>query len=148
MKKKNKQPQIIFFNNNDMKCYTLNNLKITNDLPEITSIYDYERYNSGQIIEAFVNTSCSGEIGDKIELDNVTMKKIAKYNAEKDVELLIRKKKVIEDEIKQLQEQKKIEEQKFKQLSKFANKFLNAEEHTIEDYIHQNITIVDRDYDY
>ena len=27
--KKNKQPQIIFFNDEDMKCYTLNNLKIT-----------------------------------------------------------------------------------------------------------------------
>lgn len=143
---KNKQPQIIFFNNNDMKCYTLNNLTITNNFPEITSMYDYKRYNSGQIIEAFVNSSCKGEIGDKIELDNATMKKIAKYNAEKDVELLIRKKKVIEDEIKQLQEQKKIEEQKFKQLNKFANEFLNAEEHTIEDYIDQNYG--NNDYDY
>lgn len=141
---KNKQSQIIFFNSEDMKCYILNNLKITNNLPDMVSSDNF--YEPKQLIEAFISQSVNGEIGDKIELDNETMKKIAKFNAEKDVEILIRKKKVIEDEIKLLQEKKNIEEQKFKQLAKFANKFLNSSENNIEDYIAETYT--EDDYDY
>ena len=141
---KNKQSQIIFFNGEDMKCYTLNSLTMKYNLPSESYLCDYEQPK--QLIEAYISESVNGEIGDKIELDNKTMKKIAKFNAEKDVEILIRKKKVIEDEIKLLQEKKRIEEQKFKQLSDFANKFLNANENDIEDYIAETYT--EDDYDY
>lgn len=143
--KKNKQPQIIFFNDEDMKCYTLNNLKITNNLPDMVGSDNF--YEPKQLIEAYVRTYCNGEIGDKVELDNATMKKIAKFNAEKDIDLLIRKKQVLEDEIKLLQEKKSTEEQKFKQLSKFANEFLKSNENNIEDYIQENY-IDDDDYLY
>lgn len=143
--KKNKQPQIIFFNDEDMKCYTLNNLKITNNLPDMVGSDNF--YEPKQLIEAYIRTYCNGEIGDKVELDNATMKKIAKFNAEKDIDLLIRKKQVLEDEIKLLQEKKSTEEQKFKQLSKFANEFLKSNENNIEDYIQENY-IDDDDYLY
>lgn len=143
--KKNKQPQIIFFNDEDMKCYTLNNLKITNNLPDMVGSDNF--YEPKQLIEAYVRTYCNGEIGDKVELDNATMKRIAKFNAEKDIDLLIRKKQVLEDEIKLLQEKKSTEEQKFKQLSKFANEFLKSNENNIEDYIQENY-IDDDDYLY
>lgn len=143
--KKNKQPQIIFFNDEDMKCYTLNNLEITNNLPDMVGSDNF--YEPKQLIEAYVRTYCNGEIGDKVELDNATMKKIAKFNAEKDIDLLIRKKQVLEDEIKLLQEKKSTEEQKFKQLSKFANEFLKSNENNIEDYIQENY-IDDDDYLY
>ena len=143
--KKNKQPQIIFFNDEDMKCYTLNNLKITNNLPDMVGSDNF--YEPKQLIEAYVKTYCNGEIGDKVELDNATMKRIAKFNAEKDIDLLIRKKQVLEDEIKLLQEKKSTEEQKFKQLSKFANEFLKSNENNIEDYIQENY-IDDDDYLY
>ena len=104
-------------------------------------------YEPKQLIEAYVETYCNGEIGDKVELDNATMKRIAKFNAEKDIDLLIRKKQVLEDEIKLLQEKKSTEEQKFKQLSKFANEFLKSNENNIEDYIQENY-IDDDDYLY
>ena len=143
--KKNKQSQIIFYNGEDMKCYTLNNLKITNNLPDMVSSDNF--YEPKQLIEAYVETYCNGEIGDKVELDNATMKRIAKFNAEKDIDLLIRKKQVLEDEIKLLQEKKSTEEQKFKQLSKFANEFLKSNENNIEDYIQENY-IDDDDYLY
>ena len=143
--KKNKQPQIIFFNDEDMKCYTLNNLKITNNLPDMVGSDNF--YEPKQLIEAYIRTYCNGEIGDKVELDNATMKRIAKFNAEKDIDLLIRKKQVLEDEIKLLQEKKSTEEQKFKQLSKFANEFLKSNENNIEDYIQENY-IDDDDYLY
>lgn len=141
LREKNKPSQIIFFNGENMKCYTLNAVTITNDLYDIPYL-DKPK----QLIEAIVTQSCNGEIGDKILLDNSTMKKIAKFNAEKDVEILIRKKKVIEDEIKLLQEKKDFTEQKFKQLAKFANKFLNSSENNIEDYITETYTNDDYDY--
>ena len=77
----------------------------------------------------------------------IARKRIAKFNAEKDIDLLIRKKQVLEDEIKLLQEKKSTEEQKFKQLSKFANEFLKSNENNIEDYIQENY-IDDDDYLY
>ena len=143
--KKNKQSQIIFYNGEDMKCYTLNNLQITNNFPDMVSSDNF--YEPKQLIEAYVKTYWNGEIGDKVELDNATMKRIAKFNAEKDIDLLIRKKQVLEDEIKLLQEKKSTEEQKFKQLSKFANEFLKSNENNIEDYIQENY-IDDDDYLY
>ena len=97
MSKKFKQPQIIFFNNNDMKCYTLVNLII-----EDNGFTKDNIYNQKSSIQAFIRIQ-EGEIGDKIELDDLTMRKIARYNIEKDIEILIRKKKIIEQELKQLQ---------------------------------------------
>lgn len=144
--KKNKQPQIIFFNDEDMKCYTLNNLKITNNLPDMVASDNF--YEPKQLIEAYVRTCCNGEIEDKVELDNATMKKIAKFNAEKDIDLLIRKKQIIEEEIKLLQEKKSDEEQKFLQLSKFANKFLKSSCKNLEDYIKGTYLSDDDDYLY
>ena len=102
-------------------------------------------YDFTPCLHLYGYTKVDADIGEKIELDNSTMKKIAKYNAEKDVELLIRKKQVLEDEIKLLQDKKSTEEQKFKQLSKFANEFLKSDEQNIDDYIQENY--VDNNYD-
>ena len=136
--------QIIVFSADDLSCYTLNECTITETMSSIDidcRYNDYPRHFYG-VVEA----SITGELGkDKVKLSPKQMEQIKKYNAGRDVELLIRKKQVLEDEIKLLQEKKSTEEQKFKQLSKFANEFLKSDEQSIDDYIKENY--VDNNYD-
>lgn len=135
--------QIIVFSADDLSCYTLNKCTITGT-PSIDTDCRYNDYPKH--FYGVVEASITGELGkDKVKLSPKQMKQIKKYNAERDVELLIREKQVLEDEIKLLQEKKSTEEQKFKQLSKFANEFLKSNEQNIDDYIQENY--VDNNYD-
>lgn len=139
MKKKKLETQIIVFDGEDCCCRTIQNC-----------VRDFQNFGDTRI--TYTGVMSSPEIvrcetcGDKVELDEKRMKQIAKYNAEQDVDFLIRKKQLIEEEIKMLEDKKKIIEQKFKQLIDFSNKFLKDKAETMEDYIEENYT--DPDYDY
>lgn len=134
MKKKETKIQMILFDGESCKCFNVLDFsaKSAMDLP-------FRDFTGTYIMD--------GKIGlDKVELDEKRMKQIAKYNAEQDVDFLIRKKQLMEEEIKILEDKKKIIEQKFKQLIDFSNKFLKDKAETMEDYIEENYT--DPDYDY
>lgn len=142
MKMKEKKFQVILFNGDDLQCYTLNNATLGY---EPSRFSEPERYGIYAITNS--NAQFNGSIGDKVELDTKQMKQIAKYNAERDVDFLIRKKQLLEEEIKMIEDKKKVVENKFKQLSKFANEFLNSNEKTVEDYIEEHYSSDPYDYD-
>ena len=142
MKKKEKaKSQVIIYDAEEMKCFTCTSFSenfdscIFGDLP-----YGATRIYTGSTFEA-----TRGQ--DIIELDSTTMKKIAKYNAEKDVDILIRKKKLLEDEIKLLKEDKEIQVKKIKSLVDFCKVFVKANETSVDEYIENNYIQDDDDYD-
>lgn len=132
MKKDKAKTQVILFDGWDVACYTVLSFNIRD------SIFSGVLTN-GDIVD--------GNVGiDKVELNNAQMKQIAKYNAERDVDFLIRKKQLIEEEIKMLKEKKKVMEKKFNQLIKFSNEFLKDNSETLENYIEENYNNDDDDY--
>ena len=139
MKKKETKIQMILFDGEDCCCRTIQNC-----------VRNFQNFGDTRI--TYTGIMSSPEIvrcetcGDKVELDEKRMKQIAKYNAEQDVNFLIRKKQLIEEEIKMLEEKKKVMEKKFNQLIKFSNEFLKDNSETLENYIEENYNNDDDDY--
>ena len=142
MKKDKAKTQIILFDEGDVACYTV--LGFSTGYTNMTYGQKPERIFSGVLTNG---VTVEGNVGiDKVELNNAQMKQIAKYNAERDVDLLIRKKQLIEEEIEMLEEKKKVMEKKFNQLIKFSNEFLKDNSETLENYIEENYNNDDDDY--
>ena len=147
MKKEKPKYQVILFNADEICCYTLENCQVTENRPQINVACLTDNYP--KYIEGIAEISISGEFGrNKIELSPKQMRQIAKYNTERDIDFLIRKKKLLEEEIKLIENKKKIVENKFKELGKFANEFLNSSEKTVDDYIEEHYYDDSYDYDY
>lgn len=142
MKKDKAKTQVILFDGGDVACYTVLGFSIRNT--NMTYCQEPNRIFSGVLTNG---DTVDGDVGiDKVELNNAQMKQIAKYNAERDVDFLIRKKQLIEEEIKMLKEKKKVMEKKFNQLIKFSNEFLKDNSETLENYIEENYNNDDDDY--
>ena len=142
MKKKETKTQMILFDGETCQCFNV--LEFNANFPTLT-----EGDLPYRTFTGVLNNGCmvSGDIAlDKVELDSNRMKQIAKYNAEKDIDFLIRKKQLIEEEIKMLEDKKKVMEKKFNQLIKFSNEFLKDNSETLENYIEENYNNDDDDY--
>lgn len=142
MKKDKAKTQVILFDGENVECHTVLGFNI--GCSNMTYGQEPEMIFSG----VFTNgDTVDGNVGmDKVELNNAQMKQIAKYNAERDVDFLIRKKQLIEEEIEMLKEKKKVMEKKFNQLIKFSNEFLKDNSETLENYIEENYNNDDDDY--
>lgn len=142
MKEKKTKTQMILFDGETCQCFNVLDFNakfptmMEGDLPYRT-------------FTGVLNNGCmvSGDIAlDKAELDSNRMKQIARYNAEKDIDFLIRKKQLLEEEIKMLEDKKYLIKNKFEQLLDFSDEFLKDEAKTLKDFIEENYT--DTDYDY
>lgn len=138
MEKKEKS-QIIIYDGEEMHCFTCMSLRKNFD-SRFEECFNGQRIYTGTI-SSF--EAVSGK--DIIELDPTMMKRIAKYNAEREVDILIRKKKVLEDEIEQLEEDKNKQIKKIESLVTFCKDFVEADETNIDEYIDNNY--IQDDYD-
>lgn len=142
MKKDKANTQIILFDGGNVSCYTV--LDFSMGCSNMAYCQEPKRTFSGVLTNG--DTVDGNIVMDKVELNNTQMKQIAKYNAERDVDFLIRKKQLIEEEIKMMEEKKKVMEKKFNQLIKFSNEFLKDNSETLENYIEENYNNDDDDY--
>lgn len=135
--------QFIFYDGEIMKCFNCCNVNYSQEPRTMNCITPF----MDNPIHISFGGSYSFEVDlgkEIIELDPTTMKRIAKYNAEKEVDILIRKKQVLEDEIKQLEENKQSQIKKLDSLKQFCKEFIISDEDDIDEYIDANYS---SDYD-
>lgn len=125
-KQSNKGLLAFFYDDNVMKIIRLENFE---------THYPNCAYTVDETLKPQYSTIYWGCGDDKVELDPTTMKRIAKYNADRDVSILIKKKEVLEEEIKQLEEKQQNYIKKFDSAREFVNDFISSSNTNVDDYI-------------
>lgn len=114
--------QIIYYDDKNMMCYTVN---------VYDCIYDF----SSQYIKSLVQYEIDFELGSKVKLDPTMMKRIAKYNVEKDIEILQKKKQKLEESIKRLEKDKEKQIKRLESVEDFILEFFDTEYNSVDDFI-------------
>lgn len=135
--------QIIYYDDENMMCYTVNAYKVQDNTPmvDITSSHDFQR----QYVKGIPDYEVDFEVGSKVELDPTMMRRIAKYNSEKDIEILQKKKEKLQEEIKQLEENKEKQTKRLQSVKDFLAEFFGTTYNSIDDFIESKKDYYDYD---
>jgi hypothetical protein len=137
MEEKENSYLAIFYNEDDMCVYKLNELNFEQEYIETTTLRNaYREYTP---LYNAISFSCGR---DKLELDPTTMRRIAKFNAEKDISCLIEQKEQIENNIKELKEQEDKYIKKIDSLKEFIKDYIKSDDDDVDNFIEN------RKYDY
>ena len=133
-----KNGQVIFYDDEDMKCFNVHiaNISIDNCLCD-----ENRKIHISAIPYEKIDVDISGQ---PIELDPTTMKRIAKYNKEKEIALLDKKIEKKEKEYHQLKDEVTMLSQKLENMQGFIEKYFSQ----TEEYDPYNFAINEGDYDY
>ena len=142
--------QIIFYDGNNFSCHNIITYEVQEHTPpmiDATTSYDNQRVYIGGIPEPPTMHFQYGR--ESIELDPTTMKKIAKYNKEVEVERLDRIITGKKAELELLETKCDFQIRKLEKLKAFVSEFLNQNEYADPcDYIKLDVDENDYDYDY
>lgn len=133
--------QMIYYDDDKMECYTITAYSVTDKTPMLNVAKSSDFIQ--QYIKGLPDYEVDFEIASKVELDPTMMKRIAKYNEEKDIENLQNKKEKLQEEIKQLEENKKKQENRLQSVKDFILEFFSTTYNSIDDFIESK-----NDYDY
>lgn len=128
--------QILFYDENGMRVFdcSLFDIKPPEQIEmDCTSLEDMQTQT---IIRTGTTATASITLGEaKAELDPTTMKRIAKYNLDKDLEELNRQIKSREDRLKLLNEEMETKENKLDFMQKICQKIWNDDCFDEDDYV-------------
>lgn len=136
--------QMIFYDDENMMCYSVNAYNVQDNTPmmDITCSHDFQR----QYVKGMPDYEIDLEIGSKVDLDPTMMRRIAKYNSEKDIEILQKKKEKLQEEIEQLEENKEKQEKRLQSVKDFISEFFDTTHTTVDNFIESKYADYD-DYD-
>lgn len=133
--------KIIIYNDDIIQYFKgdIQDLNFRQDEPiEYTSIYDnYRKFLPG-MCKYFEITTSNSECMDNIELDETTMRRIAKYNKEKELQKIEEKIKEKQNKIKELDDILQDRQKRVEKLKKYITKIYDIDiadhEDDYEDY--------------
>lgn len=126
--------QIIFYNDEEMQCYNVFGCEFKQDNFYFNEPTRSSNFSVSGFIARPVSTFDLQVNKQKIELDPTLMKRIAKYNAEVEVEELKLEKARLEEQIEELKELEKKHFEKIEDMKKFCEKFMRDSYDTVEEY--------------
>lgn len=134
--------QVICYSEDDMRCYNVINATVTVENPEWDEPCSLDRQRISGLAETTIDFETSRV---PIELDPTTMKRIAKYNKEVELESLNRKIEKKNEELKKLECEKQNLEKKLDNMKNFIKDFFETD--NLDPYIFANYKDYDADDD-
>lgn len=139
----NGKGKLIYYDDENMKCYEVTICDIFTNIGSVDCVMDVTQCQTikGKINVPFTQFQLGRSI---IELDPTTMQRIAKYNKEREIDLLNKKIEKKEKELKYLTERQTLLSRKLDSLQDFMQDFM-SDENEIDPYDFANKDCYDYD---